>query len=352
MRELEPLRPEREDMKRAPARSPQGSSRTVEASIHGEAEDAAMVTADATAAPREWSEEPIVMQGCQGPMIGILARPRGEFRTALLIVAGQPQTRVGAHRMFTELARHLADSGVASLRFDVGGWGDSPGEALQFERSGSDIALAAAALRAACPASVKIWLWGLCDGASAAVLALPALQAAGIHPAGLCLVNPWVRSEASLADAMVRSYYLKRLLEGEFWSRLLRGQIPLENMLREPMKHLKAKFGPATRAQDRNQTEATPSTTTKEDMPRPSEADLPSQLLACLSGYRGDVCTVLSGKDLTAAETDALMARDKRWRKRIDRRGMLLRVPEADHTFSTPEHWSRVSEWIAAQANR
>ncbi|MCL4748163.1 MAG: hypothetical protein KJZ83_22540, partial [Burkholderiaceae bacterium] len=69
------------------------------------------------------------------------------------------------------------------------------------------------------------------------VLALPALRAAGAEPRALCLVNPWVRSDASLSDAMVRTYYARRLLTGEFWGRLLGGKIPLRNLL-EPLRHL------------------------------------------------------------------------------------------------------------------
>lgn len=324
MREIEPLRPERGDER--------GDERAQERGREP----------GSPAPGAGWSEQAMVLQGSQGPMVGILARPRSEFRTAVLIVAGQPQTRVGAHRMFTDLARRLAERGVASLRFDIGGWGDSPGEPLAFERSGGDITLAASALRAACPASSRLWLWGLCDGASAAILALPALRAAGIHPAALCLVNPWVRSEASLADAMVRTYYLKRLVQGEFWSRLLSGRIPIENLLREPLRHLKARFGAARTSGEARSAEPSVGSS--------APTDLPSQLLRCLSEYRGDVYTVLSGNDLTAAETDALMARDKRWRKRLDRRAALLRVPNADHTFSNPDHWAHVSDWIAERA--
>lgn len=309
-------------------------------------------------AARGWTEQPLVIPGSQGPMIGVLVAPVAGCRSAVLIVAGQPQTRVGAHRMFTELARGLGDRGIASLRFDVGGWGDSPGEARAFERSDRDIAIAAAALRAACPPSTRLWLWGLCDGASAAVLALPALKDAGVIPDAMCLVNPWVRSEASLADAMVKTYYLKRLVQGEFWGRLLRGKVPLDNLVREPLRHLKAKFGAAAPVRTPTRGEiSTPRGPSSEpgsgshSGPAP-QPDLPSQLLACLSGYRGEVCTVLSGNDLTAAETDALMARDKRWRRRLDRKGALLRVQDADHTFSTPEHWARVIDWVAGAAQR
>ncbi len=43
--------------------------------------------------------------------------------------------------------------------------------------------------------------------------------------AGLALLNPWVRSEASLAQAQVKHYYRQRLLEPAFWRKLLAGGV-------------------------------------------------------------------------------------------------------------------------------
>ncbi|MFO1197176.1 MAG: alpha/beta hydrolase [Burkholderiaceae bacterium] len=315
-------------------------------------------------------ERAITLEGTQGPILGILAEPEGRCNAAVLIVAGQPQTRVGAHRMFVDLARGLAAQGVASLRFDCGGWGDSPGDAGAFEASAPDIARAAAFLARSLNSDAPLWIWGLCDGASAAVLALPAVREAGVSPAALCLVNPWVRSEASLGDAMIRTYYARRILSGEFWGRLLTGKVPLRNLFADPARHLAAKlFGGRSRAsvgagadagtvagddpaqaQRPAQAQAPTAPTPPVAAPSRSEPDLPSQLLAQLAAYRGTVLTVLSGNDLTAGETESLMSRDKRWRKRLDRKGAILRVAGADHTFSQPAHWASVVDWMARKA--
>ncbi len=279
----------------------------------------------ATPAPA-WSEQALVFEGSQGPIVGVLARPVTDFRTAILIIADQPQTRVGAHRMFTELARDLASDGVASLRFDVGGWGDSPGAPLSFERADADIVAVATGLRELLPRKTQLWLLGLCDGASAAVLALPALRTAGFVPQALCLVNPWVRSDAGIARAVARPSYLRRLMQRAFWTHQLPGGATTEAI---PSKERRS------------------SALTSD--PKQS-IDLPAQLLTQLSTFRGEIYTVLSGKDRIAGETDALMSRDKRWRKRLDRRNRLLRVPDADHTFSNPNHWQSVARWVAARA--
>ena len=35
-----------------------------------------------------------------------------------------------------------------------------------------------------------------------------------------CLLNPWVRSDATIAKTYLKHYYGQRLLEKEFWAKL------------------------------------------------------------------------------------------------------------------------------------
>ena len=73
-------------------------------------------------------ESPVVFE-CKGQqVVGMLHLPegRGRFPTALLL-HGFTGTKTEAHRMFVKLARALAEHGVASLRFDYRGSGDSAG---------------------------------------------------------------------------------------------------------------------------------------------------------------------------------------------------------------------------------
>ena len=53
--------------------------------------------------------------------------------TGVLVIVGGPQYRVGSHRQYVQLSRHLAEQGIASMRFDVRGMGDSPGVQRSFE---------------------------------------------------------------------------------------------------------------------------------------------------------------------------------------------------------------------------
>lgn len=78
----------------------------------------------------ELRERPITVRAPEGPLFGILTEPLGE-RTelgAVLVNAGA-QRHIGPNRMWVEIARRWAARGVPALRFDLGGIGDSDGDA-------------------------------------------------------------------------------------------------------------------------------------------------------------------------------------------------------------------------------
>lgn len=170
------------------------------------------------------SENPVVYE-CEGDrMVGILHH--GFRDTGVLMVVGGPQVRTGSHRLYVLQAREMARAGVPVFRFDARGMGDSTGASPGFEALTPDIHAALAAFQAACPSVQRVVLWGLCDGASAALLYLDDRDDPRI--AGLCLLNPWVRTPATLARTQVRHYYLDRLRQGSFWKKLLSGKVAVD----------------------------------------------------------------------------------------------------------------------------
>jgi hypothetical protein len=72
-------------------------------------------------------KETVVTFGPGGILVGVLCEPDGLRRGAPIVVMSNVglNHRVGPSRMWVELARRLALLGVASLRFDVSGLGDS-----------------------------------------------------------------------------------------------------------------------------------------------------------------------------------------------------------------------------------
>ena len=73
-------------------------------------------------------ETPVVFE-CKGQqLVGMLHLPEGRAQVpAALLLHGFGATKSEAHRMFVKLARALANHGIASLRFDYRGCGDSAG---------------------------------------------------------------------------------------------------------------------------------------------------------------------------------------------------------------------------------
>lgn len=259
-------------------------------------------------------KESVFAIACEGqPLVGILAEPDGDAsEVGVLIVVGGPQYRVGSHRQFTLLARDLAGHGFTALRFDYRSMGDSPGEARDFEAVEADIDAAITALLAARPALRRVVLWGLCDAASAALLYLESTRDPRV--AGVALLNPWVRSAASLAQAHVKHYYWRRLREKAFWLKLLRGGVGLA-ALRGLGANLRLARGAGAPAGPRS---------------------FQDRMAAGLSGFGGPVLLVLSGDDYTAREFVEHSRSSPSWQgllasPRVERH----ELPTADHTFST-----------------
>src|SRR5262245_34032234 len=72
-------------------------------------------------------------------LVGVMHVAPAPAVRGVLIVVGGPQYRVGSHRQFLLLARHLAAAGVPVFRFDYRGMGDSSGAVRTFEDIGTDL---------------------------------------------------------------------------------------------------------------------------------------------------------------------------------------------------------------------
>ena len=128
-------------------------------------------------------------------------------RSAVIILPGGPQYRVGAHRIFIQLSRFISLHNIAVLRFDKSGHGDSGGDIRTFGDYHHELSCAVEHLLQIDPTIQHITLWGLCDGATFAGLA------SGIHPKinRLILCNPWLQSEQAAALTQIKHYYPSRL---------------------------------------------------------------------------------------------------------------------------------------------
>lgn len=277
-------------------------------------------------------EQPVVIQGrLPSPMLGVLTSPGKGLHNSvkgMVIVNGGAQYRVGAHRLFVQLARHLASKGHAVLRFDLPDQGDSPGEPVGFEVAAPHIGAAVDALHQHLPYLQNTALFGLCDGASASLLYLHAQPDPRITH--LVLLNPWVRSEASLAKAQIQHYYRQRLLMPDFWKKLLKGGVGWAALRELAQKANLARHKPVDRL----------------------EPGFQDRMGMAVRNFKGELLVLLSESDQTAQEFQAHAAQAAHWRLWDQHAWVTMEtLLHADHTCSplaaqiqltnAIEHWMR-----------
>ncbi|HEX5126593.1 MAG TPA: hydrolase 1, exosortase A system-associated [Rhodocyclaceae bacterium] len=285
-------------------------------------------------------EEALLIDCAGEQQLAIVAQPESaSLRLGVLVIVGGPQYRVGSHRQFLLLARALAAAGIACMRFDYRGMGDSDGRMRSFEDIDADIACAVDAFLATVPALRGVVLWGLCDGASAACFYAP--QDARV--AGMILLNPWVRTEAGEAKVMLKNYYLRRMLAPEFWRKLLSGRFSLTQSLTSLFGMLRKAGGSAP--------------VTANLAVLPADAPLTQRLPHSMLRADRAMLILLSGRDFVAAEFIAEMDKSSLWPKIMaSRHAELRRFSDANHTFSSRAWREAVElasiEWTRALANR
>ena len=267
-------------------------------------------------------------------LYGILSLPEQIVSRGVLIVVGGPQYRVGSHRQFTLLARHLAAHGVAVLRFDCRGMGDSEGDVRTFEDLENDLRCAIDSFFEEVSSLNEVVVWGLCDAASAALFY--AYQDRRIT--GLVLLNPWVRTNEGAARVYLKHYYLARLFDPQLWNKIWHGRFDYL----EAIQSFSKTIGAALEGRKRT------AVTIKDEDGNKScnRSPLPERMFTGLSRFEGRVLLIISGNDLTAQEFSCLVNGSREWQKLVTSpRVSRFDLPEANHTFSRREWRDQVAIW-------
>ena len=280
-------------------------------------------------------DERFVSFDCAGDTcLGVLTMPKSQVTHAdlgVLVIVGGPQMRVGSHRQFVLLARALAAAGVPAFRFDYRGMGDSAGDARTFEHIRTDIVSAIEVLQREAGVD-RVVLWGLCDGASAAWMD----GADDPRVDGIVAVNPWARSPQGEATTRLKHYYLQRLLAPEFWRKVISGR----SSLRQRAGELAGAVQTAA---------------------RPVNAGNAIEYLKRMEDgwgrFTSPILVILSGNDYTAREFEGWVAGSGARKALLSRdQCEVVRMPDADHTFSSRVWRDRVSEitieWIGEIGGR
>jgi alpha-beta hydrolase superfamily lysophospholipase len=288
---------------------------------------AVLVTAHGTEAP--------IYFGPNGRLFGILstpARPR-ENAPPVLIASTGANPRYGNARVAVGVARWLAANGIASLRMDGAGIGDSAidtGERGQpySQQGDSDLTAAIDELSRRCAAPVL--LLGMCSGAFHALRA--AFEDRRI--AGLMLVNlqKFVWREGESLSVVQRitprttAFYLRNLTRQHALQRLIHGKINICGialaLARRMLRKLVAVSDPALALLQRHETRVGGVRRQVHDL---QQRNVP-------------ILFVLSGNDPGLVEiVEYFGAHGRQFRRQSN---VMFRLLEgADHTLST--HWAR-----------
>jgi hypothetical protein len=184
------------------------------------------------------------MFGDQSPLVGIITEPdagvRGNLPVFLFLNAGLDH-RVGPNRLYVTLARRLVEVGVASLRFDFSGIGDSPASRsldASAERGVNEAKQAMNFLARSVGAEAFVPL-GICSGADTAF----ALATADERVAGAVLINPTTipsaHTEQQSREARRRAqahHHGSRVGDWKSWTRVLTGRSDLPALFRSTLR--------------------------------------------------------------------------------------------------------------------
>lgn len=279
---------------------------------------------------RDNTEEiPILFDLDGDRVLGIFHRPQNGLPTGILIITGGPQYRVGSHRQFVLIARHLADNGIPVMRFDYRGMGDSSGVPRKFNEAADDIRAAIDTFFKQQPELRQVVLWGLCDAASAAMMYAHQDE----RVTGIVALNPWVRTESGAAKTLITNYYGDRLVSADFWTKIWRGQFRPYAAVRSLIHNLRrAAIEPEKEIGEQSYIES---------------------MRNGLLNFDGQMLLIVSGDDLTAAEFLALVSRSDSW-QRVMASDKVTRkdLADANHTFSKAEWRARVQTWTREWTRR
>ena len=257
-------------------------------------------------------ETAIVFESEQSSLVGIIHHSHCKSERGVVIVVGGPQTRVGSHRAFVELARFLAGKGIHVLRFDYTGAGDSDGEISSFTQITCDIHAAINGFTHHIPELKTIGLWGLCDAASAISMYMGSDNRSAIVDK-LILLNPWVNQPNTQAQTFLKHYYIRRLRSKAFWQKLLTGKVALLTSAKEVHSFSK----------QRSHTSA---------------VNYVDNMISGLESYDGKLLVLLAENDLVGQEFNSLIAKDKRWQAVLKKNNAdLVTIRNANHTFALKE---------------
>ena len=192
-------------------------------------------------------ETPVSLRD-NAPLHGVFCKPRtpGPDRPAALLLNTGAINYAGMNGLWVGMARRLAQSGVASLRFDISGFGDSPARPGQLDpfinmaEALGDVDTAMEWLRA--QGHTRIILIGFCWGAQLACN----IAQVDDRVSAMMLVNPrrlfWDLETPPLEPVVGLKGYMRLAREPARWRAFMHGDIPIKKLAKVPMRLVRKAF--------------------------------------------------------------------------------------------------------------
>jgi len=271
----------------------------------------------------------LITLGGERRLYGVVEWPEGRPLGGVAIVHGWSGCRIGPHRILVEAARDLARRGIAALRFDLSGRGESEGDPLatDLDMMIADASAALDALRERLGREAPLGLLGMCSGGNVA-LASAAIRG-DVRAVATWSTYPFQEQQVASQEVRRTGHFLKvyllKALKPRTWLRLLRGRVDLRRVRRVLLgRHA---------AEERDEMER-----------QRSRHDV----LGALAGYRGWLLFVYGGRDPEAP------AAERVFRAFCDEHGLRAEfhtVEGSNHNFYSLE-WKRetlelTGQWLA-----
>ena len=230
-------------------------------------------------------EEWVSFQSQGATLVGILTKPPGgaPARWGVAFVHGWGGNRIGPHRIIVKVSRALAARGIASLRFDLRGRGDSPGDpdATTLDMMIDDTCAAVDFLHGRL-GEAPVALWGICSGGNVAI------GAATLRPEVRRLVLlstlPFIpQKKAGESVARTKKHalgYLAKLFSLATWKRAFTGAVDFAGVRKTLFGH----YGKT---------------------PQRDHKDSARDIMNAFRDYRGDALFVYGGADPEAVDARA-----------------------------------------------
>ncbi len=186
--------------------------------------------------------EQAIRFGADDALAGILCEPvdAAATKTVIMLNTGA-NSHIGSGRSFVDIARVLAARGVASLRMDILGIGESaaldggPRSALYRAARQADVCAAIDWLAA--HGHDHVTLLGVCSGATLALFTAAADPRVEKVLLGNIQIFNDLKTDEAIEARLQRAYaatstYVSKATDRASWMRVLRGEVPLRQLLR------------------------------------------------------------------------------------------------------------------------